>query len=255
MSEALKTTSRRWHQAWATPAIDESSAAFLTGDFRAHLPGHGWVPRASYVASLRTALGPFAQAPLAVEEAAVEGDAVLLCLTWKLAPAGNSEASPATLLGFAVDRYRQGRIRETVLLVDRLATRRDAPPAAGATAEDADRRFDRGRRADRLPLRSTGRVRFLPCADIEWVDAAHNYVRIHTLDGKTHVAREAIGELEARLDPERFLRIHRSTIINADCLRELELSSYGNYVAILASGQRVTISRSFKDRVPALLGA
>ena len=87
------------------------------------------------------------------------------------------------------------------------------------------------------------------------MDAAHNYVRIHTVDGKTHVVREAISELETRLDPDRFLRIHRSTIINADCVRELELSSYGNYVAILSSGQRVSVSRSFKDRLPALLGA
>lgn len=108
---------------------------------------------------------------------------------------------------------------------------------------------------DRLPLRSAGRVSLIRVAQIEWIDAAHNYVRIHTLDGRVHVAREAIGDLERRLDPEFFLRVHRSTIINADCVSEIEISANGNYVAILASGQRLTISRSFRDRLAVLLGS
>lgn len=128
---------------------------------------------------------------------------------------------------------------------------------ARAREEVADRSRRSGSRKaiERLPLRTAGRVSFLKVADIEWIDAAHNYVRIHTLDGKTHVVREAISELETRLDPARFLRIHRSTIINADCVRELELTTYGNYIAILNSGQRLTVSRSFRDRLPVLLGA
>jgi hypothetical protein len=242
MSEIHKQTSRRWLEAWATDELPGACAQALTSDFRAHVPGHGWVDRDRYARSVRSALGPFASARLTVEEAAAEGDAVLLCLNWN-GPHG-------TLLGFAIDRFRDGRVAEHILLLDRLAARRDGLPAASP-----ERPFGARRRLDRLPLRTTGRVRFLQVAEIEWVDAAHNYVRIHTTDGKIHVAREAIGELENRLDPERFLRIHRSTIINTDCVRELELSSYGNYVAILASGQRVTISRSFRDRVPALLGA
>ncbi len=120
---------------------------------------------------------------------------------------------------------------------------------------DRSRRTGPRRAIERLPLRTAGRVSFLKISDIEWVDAAHNYVRIHTVDGKTHVVREAISELETRLDPDRFLRIHRSTIINADCVRELELTTYGNYIAILNSGQRLTVSRSFRDRLPVLLGA
>ena len=127
-------------------------------------------------------------------------------------------------------------------------------PFVGEPAND-DRASVEARSSGRLALRSTGRVRFLRMADIEWVDAAHNYVRIHTLDGKTQVAREPIGVLESRLDPRQFLRIHRSTIINADCVRELEVSHYGTYVAILTSGQRVSVSRSYRERLAALLGA
>jgi two-component system LytT family response regulator len=113
---------------------------------------------------------------------------------------------------------------------------------------------DRKKPLERLPLRSAGRVTFLRVDDVEWVDAAHNYVKIHATDGKAHVVRGAISDLESRLDPGRFVRIHRSTIVNVDRVRELELSSHGSYVAILSSGQRLTVSRSFRDRLPALLG-
>ncbi|MEO8504247.1 MAG: LytTR family DNA-binding domain-containing protein [Acidobacteriota bacterium] len=113
---------------------------------------------------------------------------------------------------------------------------------------------ERRRPMDRLPLRSAGRVSFLKVHDIVWVDAAHNYVRIHTSDGQSHVVREAISDLEGKLDSEQFLRIHRSTIVNAEHVRELELSTYGNYIAILTNGQRLTVSRSFRDRLPTLLG-
>lgn len=107
---------------------------------------------------------------------------------------------------------------------------------------------------DRLPLRSAGRVSFLRVDHVEWVDAAHNYVRIHGIDGHTHLVRGAISDLETRLDPERFVRIHRSTIVNVDRVRELELTTHGGYVAILEGGQRLAVSRSFRDRLPMLLG-
>jgi two-component system, LytTR family, response regulator len=113
---------------------------------------------------------------------------------------------------------------------------------------------ERRKPLERLPLRSAGRVSFLRVDQVEWVDAAHNYVRIHGSDGHTHVVRGAIGELEARLDPARFVRIHRSTIVNIDRVRELELTPHGNYVAILEGGQRLAVSRSFRDRLPALMG-
>jgi two-component system LytT family response regulator len=113
---------------------------------------------------------------------------------------------------------------------------------------------ERRKAVARLPLRTAGRVTFLEVDEIEAVDAAHNYVRIQATDGKTHVVRGAIGELAARLDPERFVRIHRSTIVNVDRVRELELTPHGGHVAILVSGRRLSVSRSFRDRLPALLG-
>ena len=241
MSEAHKQTSRRWHTAWATPGLPAAYEACLASDFRGHVPGYGWVERRAYARCVQTALGPFAAARVAIQEIAAEGDAVMLRLSWTLFGEGEGGQGADSLVGCAIDRFRDGRVAEHLLVFDRP---RDAAAAAPIR-----------RPAERLTLRSTGRVGFLKTAEIEWVDAAHNYARIHTLDGKTHVAREPIGAIEARLDRERFLRIHRSTIINADCVRELELSTHGDYVAILSSGQRLTVSRSFRDRLPALIGA
>jgi hypothetical protein len=242
MSETHKQTSRRWHGAWATDDLPAAYEACLASDFRGYVPGHGWVDRQAYTRCVQAALGPFAGARVTIQETAAEGEAVMLRLSWTLLGDGQTgEVAASSLIGCAIDRFRDGRVAEHLLVFDRPRE----VAAAGATR----------RSAERLTLRSTGRVGFLKTAEIEWVDAAHNYARIHTLDGKTHVAREPIGAIEARLDRERFLRIHRSTIINADCVRELELSSHGDYVAILSSGQRLSVSRSFRDRLPALIGA
>jgi hypothetical protein len=237
MSEAHKQISRRWHEAWATTGLPAAYEASLASDFRGHVPGQGWVDRHDYARCVQSALGPFAGARVTIQEIVADGDAVMLRLTWTLFGGGDDGENATSLVGCAVDRFRSGRVVEHLLVFDRAA--------AGASR----------RAAERLTLRSTGRVRFLKTAEIEWVDAAHNYARIHTLDGKTHVAREPIGAIEARLDRERFPRIHRSTIINAEHVRELELSAHGDYVAILGSGQRLAVSRSFRDRLPALIGA
>jgi two-component system LytT family response regulator len=174
-----------------------------------------------------------------------------------------NEARSLTLAGARIEIEEVARNYQSMTL--RVSWNEDGQAPSGeaiaSSLRDAvarigdDRAAGSHRLRERLTVRSTGRVGFLKTADIEWIDAAHNYVRIHTLDGKTHVAREPIGALETRLDGERFLRIHRSTIVNSDCVRELEVSPHGNYVAILVSGQRLSISRSFKDRLPLLLGS
>jgi len=109
------------------------------------------------------------------------------------------------------------------------------------------------RRPRYLALRSVRRITFLRIADIAWVDALHNYVRLHGADGTTHVAREQICDIERRLAREGFLRIHRSTIINVEFVREVEITHSGSYVVILSSGQRLTVSRSYHATLFALL--
>ena len=107
--------------------------------------------------------------------------------------------------------------------------------------------------AERLAIRSDGRVTFVRVADIDWIEAASNYVRLHA--GKTsHLLRESLSSLETRLDPERFLRIHRTTILHVERLRELQPWFSGEFIAILQDGTRLKVSRGYRDRVARWLG-
>jgi two-component system LytT family response regulator len=101
---------------------------------------------------------------------------------------------------------------------------------------------------ERLVLKSGGRVFFLRVEEIDWIEAAGNYVRLHA--GKeTHVMRESMNSLEQRLDPDRFIRIHRSTMINIERVKELRPLFHGDYEVTLQDGARVTLSRSYRDRL------
>ncbi|MEW6323685.1 MAG: LytTR family DNA-binding domain-containing protein [Acidobacteriota bacterium] len=103
-------------------------------------------------------------------------------------------------------------------------------------------------RSGRLVVKSGGRVFFLRTEDIEWVEAAGNYVRLHLAED-SHLFRETMNNMEARLDPRRFVRIHRSRIVNADRIKELQPWFNGEYVVVLQNGQRLTLSRGYRERL------
>lgn len=107
--------------------------------------------------------------------------------------------------------------------------------------------------AERLAIRADGRLYFVRVPDIDWIETAGNYVRLHT--GKTsHLLRETLASLESRLDAGRFLRIHRTTIANVERVKELQPWFSGEYVAILQDGTRLKVSRGYRDRVARWLG-
>jgi two-component system, LytTR family, response regulator len=109
------------------------------------------------------------------------------------------------------------------------------------------------RRRARIVVRSERRLLFLHQDQIDWVEAAGNYVRLH-IGGATHLLRQSMKNMEARLDPEQFVRIHRSAIVNAERIRELQPWLHGEYVVILEDGTRLSASRVFSDRLDALIG-
>jgi two-component system LytT family response regulator len=108
------------------------------------------------------------------------------------------------------------------------------------------------RRNARVVVRTGGKVVFLRSEDIEWVEAAGNYVRLHA-GGESHVLRESMKNMETRLDPEMFVRIHRSAIVNLNRIRELQPWFHGEYVVILHDGTRLMASRVFSDRLDRLI--
>ena len=100
--------------------------------------------------------------------------------------------------------------------------------------------------AERLMVKNGGRVLFLRVEEIDWIEAAGSYVRLHVgRDG--HLVHEGIAALMNRLDPSRFARIHRSTIVNLDRVRELQPWFHGDAVAILRDGTRLQVSRTYRE--------
>ncbi|HEU5220126.1 MAG TPA: LytTR family DNA-binding domain-containing protein [Gemmatimonadales bacterium] len=111
----------------------------------------------------------------------------------------------------------------------------------------------RRRYADRLLVKLSGKERLVPVDEVDWLEAAGNYVRIHA-GGERLLLRETMASLEERLDPDRFARIHRSTIVNLERVKELEPWFHGDYVVRLKDGQKLTRSRSHRPRLLQKLG-
>jgi two-component system, LytTR family, response regulator len=163
---------------------------------------------------------------------------------------------------FDESRFRTalGRARE------RVAARRAAPdetePVDASLASRIDARVDarleslltqlraEGRVPDeplaRIAIRETDRVTYVSVADVDWLEADDNYVRVHA-GGRARLVRETLKSLEARLDPRRFARVHRSAIVNLERVRELRPTFNGEYVLVLATGARLTLSRGYRD--------
>ena len=101
---------------------------------------------------------------------------------------------------------------------------------------------------ERIPIKSNGRIILLKTDEIDWIEAEHNYARLHTR-GITHMIRETMTALEAKLNSRRFRRIHRSTIVNVDRIKEIQPWFRGDAIVVLDNGQRLTASRNFRDQL------
>jgi two-component system LytT family response regulator len=106
---------------------------------------------------------------------------------------------------------------------------------------------------DRIMIKTSGRLVFLNVSDIDWIEAAANYVRLH-VDGTSYLMREGIGRLASRLDPDRFARIHRCTIVNVGRIRELQPCDSGEYIAVLSNGKELSCSRGYRSQIQRLMG-
>ncbi len=100
----------------------------------------------------------------------------------------------------------------------------------------------------RMVFKSRGSILFLPVSEIRWIAAEENYVRINT-GAETHLLRETMARLEERLDPEMFLRVHRSSIVNLQYVKEVRTEPSGDFSVVLVNGQKVPMSRSYRSRV------
>jgi two-component system, LytTR family, response regulator len=106
---------------------------------------------------------------------------------------------------------------------------------------------------DRLVVKSGGSTRFVRVADIDWIEAAGVYANLH-IGGKELLYRSALSELAERLDPVRFIRVHRSAIVNIESILRLEPISHGEFEVVLKDGSRSRISRTYRSQLEKRLG-
>ena len=106
---------------------------------------------------------------------------------------------------------------------------------------------------ERLVIRTGSRIASLQVDDIDWIEAQDYYAEVHA-GGRSFLVRQSLHKLAASLDPARFVRIHRKTIVNVKRVKELEPMFHGEHVVFLHDGTRLKLSRTFKDQVDRLLG-
>lgn len=139
---------------------------------------------------------------------------------------------------------RKGEIADRVLAVLREADGGMSGGDSGVTTTPTP---------GRIPVRRDGGIQFVATDEIDWIEAAGDSVRIHA--GKfSHLIRKSMGEMLTMLDGKRFLRIHRSTIVRIDRVRELQPYFHGEYVVVLHDGTKLKLSRGYRDSLSRLLG-
>lgn len=157
-----------------------------------------------------------------------------------------SRAIDYLLKPFDADRLHQALTRA----LEHLAVRR---------AGDLGRKLEsllaapKTRPPDRLVVRTDGRVVFVKHAEIVWVEAANNYCVLHLVDARRLMLRETLSSVEQRLGTEQFARVNRSALVQIDRVKEFQSGSYGDYIVVLDTGQRLPLSRSFRGRLSGFL--
>src|SRR5229473_1180936 len=144
------------------------------------------------------------------------------------------------LAGVHARDYRRDLREHRRRAVELEARLRELHAAAAVAEEPAARRHP-----ERLLVAEDGRSFFVRTADVDWIETARNYVRLHAGD-RVHTVRTTLAALEARMDPERFRRISRSALVNLDRVREVQPWFHGDAIVILESGARVTLSRRYR---------
>jgi len=153
-----------------------------------------------------------------------------------------SRAVDYLLKPYTAERLRAAvqKAREQVSIAERRAGR-NGPGEENGGAYPA-----------RIVFRSRGRILFLRVAEIRWIGAEENYVRVCT-GTETHLLRETMSAIEEKLDPQTFLRVHRSAIVNLHFVKEVRTEAQGEFAVLLSNGQKVAMSRSCHSRVRAML--
>ncbi|GMG85765.1 LytR/AlgR family response regulator transcription factor [Biformimicrobium ophioploci] len=156
-------------------------------------------------------------------------------------------------LAQAIERVRE-RIASDSLASDREHLLRAVAELTQQTEQTIEDRLAAGESAatspypEKIAIKDSGRITLVPAREIDWIDAAGDYMCVHAC-GETHVMRITMKELEQQLNPAVFQRIHRSTIVNLARVEKIVAHINGEYHLVLNNGERLKMSRSYKNKV------
>ena len=163
------------------------------------------------------------------------------------------QAFEAHALDYLLKPFSDDRFRDSLLRARQaLEMGKQQPPnhQLSRLLEEMNRKK---KYVERIPVPTKGRFLFVNVRDLAWIEAEGNYLRLHGTGG-SHLLRSNMNDMEARLDPTRFMRIHRSTIVNLQRIRELQPWFHGHHRVVLTGGQELKLSRYQKDKLRLLLG-
>jgi two-component system LytT family response regulator len=147
---------------------------------------------------------------------------------------------------FDRERFRKALGRA----LDRVKHRQSADPKTAQSAVLAELKPP-AKPLERLAIKTGGKVIFVKLDEIDYIEAAHNYVELH-VQKQSHLLRETLNSIEARLPADKFVRISRSVMVNIECVKELQPLFYGEYTVTLQNGVRLTLSRRYRDKLQRL---
>jgi two-component system LytT family response regulator len=134
--------------------------------------------------------------------------------------------------------------------VERVKNREAASPTQAQSALLAELKPP-AKPLERLAIKTSGRVIFVKLSEVDYIESAHNYVELH-VEKQSHLLRETLNSIEARLPADKFVRISRSVIVNIERVKELQPLFYGEYTVTLQNGVRLTLSRRYRDKLQQL---
>ena len=149
---------------------------------------------------------------------------------------------------FSEDRFRDGLLRARRTL--QMGKQQTPNYQLSQLLDEMTKKKDY---LERIPVPAKGRFLFFNVRDLDWIEAEGNYLRLHG-NGGSHLIRGNMNEMEAKLDPGKFMRIHRSTIVNLQSIREIQPWFHGHHRVVMTSGEELKLSRYQKDKLRQLFG-
>ncbi len=163
-------------------------------------------------------------------------------------------AFEACALDYLLKPFDEERFEKALGRAKAQLKRADEPSGPESTATIIEAKEPREQAPlERVVVKTGGRIFFLKTCEVDWIEAYGNYVRLH-VGATAYLLREPISSLEAQIDPARFLRIHRSALVNIERIREMQPMFHGQYVVILHDGTRLTLSRRYRSKLQKSLG-